>query len=182
MQDVHDSKDDSKKFLKWCAVDETQDAGLDLAQITEDAIQRKRRLQGELSKALAVLGVKHSTFQSLLNKGRHSEVRKLLKTSMNERLEFLKKSDPENVAELIKEDFNIHLEFADATTIHESYQFLVKKYVDDKEDTTSGSFLDLDQLRERNQRRKSKTNLLGEGQNDPKKQDERYLQVVTSIF
>ena len=50
MQEIHDSKEDSKKFLKWCHIDkdETKE-DLDLTQnVKEDAMGRKRRLQGEI--------------------------------------------------------------------------------------------------------------------------------------
>jgi hypothetical protein len=56
--------------------------GLDDGAPTEDAMGKKRRLQNELTHALGVLGVKHSTFHSMLNRGEHSQVRKMLKTHL----------------------------------------------------------------------------------------------------
>ena len=53
--------------------------GLNDGAPVEDAMGKKRRLQNELTHALGVLGVKHSTFHSMLKRGEHPQVRKMLK-------------------------------------------------------------------------------------------------------
>ena len=98
--------------------------------LIEDAKARKRRLNSELARALAVLGIKHSTFYSMLNANKHKEVKKMLKECLQERFDALVENGPD----MEKEDFDINLEISDMTTIHESYQYLIKKYVDGHED------------------------------------------------
>ena len=71
-------------FLSWAFSDKADDYNLD-ENIHEDAKSRKRRIQTELSRALAVLGVKHSTFYSMLSSGRHSQVKEMLKVALQER-------------------------------------------------------------------------------------------------
>ena len=93
------------------------------ADVKEDAKSRKRRLNSELTSALAVLGVKHSTFYSMLNAGKQSQVKTMLKDALKVRSDALVENP-----DLEKEDFNIHLEITDMTTIHESYQYLVKNW------------------------------------------------------
>ena len=62
--------------------DGESDMGLDDGAPVEDAMGKKRRLQNELTHALGVLGVKHSTFHSMLKRGEHPQVRKMLKTHL----------------------------------------------------------------------------------------------------
>jgi hypothetical protein len=129
---------------------------LDLdADVKEDAKSRKRRLNSELTRALAVLGVKHSTFYSMLNAGKQSQVKTMLKDALQERFDALVENP-----DLEKEDFNIHLEITDMTTIHESYQYLVKKYVDGNEDATSEAFMDMEELKKRHEENKAKREAL----------------------
>ena len=61
-------------YLSWVYTGESQP---DISGKTkeEDAKERKRRLQGQLSKALAVLGIKASTFHSLAVRNQSDEVR-----------------------------------------------------------------------------------------------------------
>ena len=61
-----------RNLMAWAFSDGQK--GFELEECSEDARARKRRLQGELSSALAVLGVKHSTFHSMLQKGKHEQV------------------------------------------------------------------------------------------------------------
>ena len=73
-------------------LDQTEADELELnldADIKEDAKSRKRRLNSELTRALAVLGVKHSTFYSMLNAGKQSEVKIMLKDASQERFDAL---------------------------------------------------------------------------------------------
>ena len=51
-------------------------------------------------------------------------------------------------------EFNIHFEVADLATIHESYQFLMKKYVENQ--APDIKFLTLDDLKKNNEKRKKK--------------------------
>ena len=108
--------------MSWAFSDKADDYNLD-ENIHEDAKTRKRRIQTELSRALAVLGVKHSTFYSMLSAGRHSQVKEMLKVALQERSDNVINFDIEKH----EEEFNIHLEIADLTTIHEAYQYLVRK-------------------------------------------------------
>ena len=51
-------------------------------------------------------------------------------------------------------EFNIHFEVADLATIHESYQFLMKKYVENQ--APDIKFLTLDDIKKNNEKRKKK--------------------------
>ena len=87
----------------------------------------------------------------------------MLKDSLKKRSDILlalehKNSDDEDQP-LMPESFDIHLEYADMTTIHEAYHFLMKKYVDGNEDMSSNNFLDMEALKARHERRKSNANL-----------------------
>ena len=142
-------------FLCWAFSDNTDEYDLD-KEVVEDAKARKRRIQSELTRALAVLGVKHSTFYSMLNKGKHSDAKKMLKKHLSERSDYLMELEGNPNAE-INEEFNIHLEQADMTTIHEAYQFLVKKYIDGNENSTNEMFLDMEELKAKHlERQKAK--------------------------
>lgn len=122
--------------------------------MTEDAKARKRRIQSELARALAVLGIKHSTFYSMLNKGRHQDVKVMLKKCLKERSEALLEEFEEEA--LKQPEFNIHLEYADMTTIHEAYQFLVKKYIDGNEDVTAEMFIDMEEIKAKHEEKMAK--------------------------
>ena len=50
--------------------------------MNEAALTKKRRHQQELTHALGVLGVKHSTFHSMLKRNEHPQVRKMLKAHL----------------------------------------------------------------------------------------------------
>ena len=125
--------------------------------VSEDALAKKRRLQNELSHALGVLGVKHSTFHSMLKKGQQTEVRVMLKKHLKERCDAITRKEKYGIID--DDEFNIYLEDADMTTIHESYQFLIIKYVDKGEDVLAGNFIDPGKLSRRNSRRNSKISL-----------------------
>ena len=95
-------------FLCWAFSDNSDAFDLD-KEVDEDAKARKRRIQSELARALAVLGVKHSTFYSMLAKNRHSEVKQMLKEALQERSEDLVEKSEEEINQM-SQDFNIHLE------------------------------------------------------------------------
>ena len=80
----------------------------------------------------------------------HSEVKEMLKEALQER------SDNVLHFDIHKEEFNIHLEIADLTTIHEAYQYLVKKYVDGNEDSTPEVFVNIDEIKKRHDEIKKK--------------------------
>ena len=69
-------------FLCWNFALELEEEEFD-ESVKEDARAKKRRIQTELSKALACLGVKHSTFHSLLASGKKKEVRTLINDISN---------------------------------------------------------------------------------------------------
>ena len=58
--------------MTWAFSEKAFEYNLD-EDIKEDAKSRKRRIQTELSRALAVLGVKNSTFISMLNSGKYTQ-------------------------------------------------------------------------------------------------------------
>ena len=60
-------------FLCWNFALELEEEEFD-ESVKEDARTKKRRIQTDLSKALACLGVKHSTFHSMLAAGKKKEV------------------------------------------------------------------------------------------------------------
>lgn len=139
--------------------------------VSEDALAKKRRLQNELSHALGVLGVKHSTFHSMLKRGEQIEVRKMLKKHLKERCDAITRKEKYGIID--DDEFNIYLEDADMTTIHESYQFLIIKYVDKGEDVLAGNFIDASKLSRRNSRRNSKIAL--EPTREPTAEESRKL-------
>ena len=151
--------------------DENSNDNVDLSNVrnavTEDALAKKRRLQNELTHALGVLGVKHSTFHSMLKRGELAEVRQMLKVHLKERGDALTRRDKYGIID--DDEFNIYLEDADMTTIHESYQFLIVKYLDKGEDMMAGHFLDSSKLKQSNSRRNSNTCL------DPNDEEARYI-------
>ena len=115
-----------------------EDANFD-DEIDENPLERKKRLQGELEKALSIIGVKHMTFYNMLNKNRNEEVRSMLNEALQVRFDRL----------TTENDSDSDSEEIDMTTIHESYQFLIKKYVDGDEDPGNGLFVDASDLKSR---------------------------------
>ena len=65
----------------------------------------------------------------------------------------------EKTVEEMEAEFNINFEVADLATIHESYQFLMKKYVENQ--APDIKFLNLDDIKKKNERRKKKREELG---------------------
>ena len=137
-------------FLCWSISDGKNQFEID-ENIKEDAKARKKRIQAELARALAVLGIKHSTFYSMLGQGKHGQVKEMLKKHLQERSDDLL----EGTEQEITEEFNIHLELADRTTIHEAYQFLIKKYIDGKEDIQQEMFVDIEKLKAKRKEKKT---------------------------
>ena len=87
-------------------------------------LDQKKQVQLQLYQALSVLGIKVSTFHSNCTKGKKDEARKLLEEALLDRTMEAKKqvkSGPK---------FNPNLQVADLPTIHEAYQFLMRRYVD----------------------------------------------------
>ena len=76
----------------------------------------------------------------------------MLKEKLQERFDALVENGPD----MEKEEFDINLEISDMTTIHESYQYLIKKYVDGNEDYEPADFLNLDDLKKRHEENKTK--------------------------
>ena len=136
----------------WAYTDGADQLDVNNDNVKEDAKTRKRRIQAELSQALAVLGIKNSTFYSMLNQNQHAEVRKMLKIHLQERCDYLiEKYENELLDKDVPKDdiFDIDLEIADMTTVHEAYQFLIKKYIDGKESVQSDVFVDIQKLKEK---------------------------------
>lgn len=138
-------------YLSWAFSDQKED---DKEEELEDAQTRKRRLNCELAKALAVLGVKPSTFHSLHYGGKRKKVKKLLEKHLMERT----KDANERSVEEMESEFNINFAVADLSTIHEAYQFLIKKYVEDVDTLKNENFVDMEELKKRHEKkRKSRT-------------------------
>ena len=68
-----------QQFLAWAFSDQKPDGE---EEILEDAKTRKRRLNVELAKALAVLNIKPSTFHSFHYGGKKDKVKKLLEQAL----------------------------------------------------------------------------------------------------
>ena len=95
-----------------------------------------------MANALAVLGISPSTFHALQSKGKMSEIQKLLETAL------MAKSVEKNEADLNgSEDTNL-------STVHEAFQFIYKKYVEDS--STNANFLTMDDIRRKNEERKKR--------------------------
>ena len=108
-----------------------RDIALDSEEISLD---QKKQVQFQMYQALSVLGIKVSTFHSHLANGRKEESRMMLEKALLERTSHCKhqKQDPEKSLKNGGRKFNPDLQEADMSTIHEAYQFLLKKYVDSK--------------------------------------------------
>ena len=102
------------------------------------ALDHKRKIHMELSKALAVMGIKPNTFHSVVST--KNQLKKLLEKSLLERTKALNTKSFDE----LKAERNPYLQVADLSTIHEAYQFLMMKYVDN--DEASNLFLTTDQL------------------------------------
>ena len=73
-ENSYGTQDESQAYLCWnFAIDNGEEPEFD-ESVKEDARSKKRRIQSELTKALACLGVKHSTFHSMLASGKKSDV------------------------------------------------------------------------------------------------------------
>ena len=68
-----------QQFLAWAFCDQKPDGE---EEFLEDAKTRKRRLNVELAKALAVLNIKPSTFHSFHYGGKKEKVKKLLEQAL----------------------------------------------------------------------------------------------------
>ena len=102
-----------------------------------------------MANALAVLGISPSTFHALQSKGKMSEIQKLLETAL------MAKSVEKNgsIYADIKEDLN-GSEKTNLSTVHEAFQFIYKKYVEDS--STNANFLTMDDIRRKNEERKKR--------------------------
>ena len=113
----------------------------------EDIKKHIRRENLELSNALAVLGIRPSTFNSLLVSEKKGEARKLLETALLER------SEEKNEEEL-KSDIATDFEKTEVSKIHEAYQFVYKKYLE--EDFQKEKFLSIEEIKRKNEERKKR--------------------------
>ena len=90
-------------------------------------------MQFQLYQALSVLGIKVSTFHSHLANGRKEDSRLMLEKALLERTSHCKQKPEKSLKNGENgRKFNPDLQEADMSTIHEAYQFLLKKYVDNK--------------------------------------------------
>ena len=106
----------------------------------------------ELAKALAVLNIKPSTFHSLHYGGKKKKVKELLEKALISRT----KDNAERTVEEMEAEFNINFEVADLSTIHEAYQFLFKKYVEDVDNLVNENFLTKEEIRKNHEKKKKK--------------------------
>ena len=118
-----------QKYLAWAYTDEKP-------KEDEDIKTHIRRENLELANALAVLGISPSTFHALESKGKMSQIQNLLETAL------LAKSVEKNEADL------------NGSIVHESFQFIYKKYVEDS--STNANFLTMDDIRRKNEERKKR--------------------------
>ena len=105
----------------------------------------------ELANALAVLGISPSTFHDLESKGKKSQIQKLLETAL------MAKSEEKNgkIYANIKENLNRSGD-TNLSTVHEAFQFIYKKYVEDS--FTNANFLTMDDIRRKHEERKKRRN------------------------
>jgi hypothetical protein len=66
------------------------------------------------------------------------------------------KDTNERTAEEMDAEFNINFEVADLATIHESYQFLYKKYVAEGDKVVNENFITAEELKKKHEKRKKK--------------------------
>ena len=62
----------------------------------------------------------------------------------------------ERSVEEMEQEFNINFEVADLSTIHEAYQFLIKKYVEDVDKLKNENFVDMEELKKKHKEKKHK--------------------------
>ena len=84
-----------------------------------------QRRQVDLARALAVLGVKPSTFHSLHMSRKNGKIKKLLEKCLNDRTAEHREFDEED----LKAEFRPNYMVSDLSTIHEAYQFLLKNFI-----------------------------------------------------
>jgi len=94
----------------------------------------------------------------MLKRGEHVAVKIMLKEHLKDRGDAITRRDKYGIVD-DDEEFNIFLEDADMTTVHESYQYLIKKYVENGEEVTNGMFIDPSKLNRRGSRRNSPSGL-----------------------
>ena len=66
------------------------------------------------------------------------------------------KDTNERTVEEMDAEFNINFEVADLATIHESYQFLYKKYVAEGDKVVNENFITAEELKKKHEKRKKK--------------------------
>ena len=103
-----------------------------------------------------------------------NKVKELLERSLKARTKDLNERTTEEMAE----DFNIDLEIADLTTIHEAYQFLVKKYVENAEEYMNENFLTMEEIKANHEKRKKKK---GKGKGKSSKTEDMEVGTEESI-
>ena len=152
-----------QKYLAWAYTDEKP-------KEDEDIKTHIRRENLELANALAVLGISPSTFHALESKGKMSQIQKLLETAL------MAKSVEKN--EKIYDEMKTNLNGSEDTnlsTVHEAFQFIYKKYVEDS--STNVNFLTMDDIRrkheERKKRRSKSQTADKEDEMDPKLKERR---------
>ena len=117
-----------------------------------------------------VLGISPSTFHALQSKGKMSQIQKLLETAL------MARSDEKNekIYDEMKQDLN-GFEDTNLSTVHEAFQFIYKKYVEDS--STNANFLTMEDIRRKNEERKKKRsksqNTDKEVEMDPKLKERR---------
>ena len=116
-----------------------------------------------------VLGISPSTFHALQSKGKMSQIQKILETALMAKVE---KND--QIYDVMKPNLN-GSEDTNLSTVHEAFQFIYKKYVEDS--STNANFLTMDDIRRKNEERKkrrSKSQTADkEDEKDPKLKDRR---------
>ena len=122
-----------------------------------------------MANALAVLGISPSTFHALQSKGKMSQIQKILETALMAKVE---KND--QIYDVMKPKLN-GSEDTNLSTVHEAFQFIYKKYVEDS--STNANFLTMDDIRrkheERKKRRSKSQTADKEDEMDPKLKERR---------
>ena len=62
----------------------------------------------------------------------------------------------ERTVEDLEDEFNPHFQVSDLQTIHEAYQYILRKYV--QKERKEANFLSMEQIRANHERRKSRSN------------------------
>ena len=153
-----------QKYLAWAYTDEKP-------KEDEDIKTHICRENLELANALAVLGISPSTFHALESKGKMIQIQKLLETAL------MAKSVEKNgkICADMKENLNRSEDTNLSTVVHEAFQFIYKKYVEDS--STNVNFLTMDDIRrkheERKKRRSKSQTADKEDEMDPKLKERR---------